>query len=117
MARIEEVDRRLWLWAEALKVGDGNGYPAKNTLHEDWSPPGPGITPTMKVCAVGADVRTMTAAVRELSQTVQATLVAHYLLRMAVVDIAAMMECKPDTVHARIEAAHRALAARLLVGQ
>jgi DNA-directed RNA polymerase specialized sigma24 family protein len=113
MARIQEIDRRLWLWAEALKVGDGSGYPVKNTLHEDWSPPSPGMTPTMKVSRADGSAKQMTRAVQQLSQTLQATLVAHYLVRMTAADIGLALGCKADTVHARIEAAHRELAGLL----
>lgn len=110
MARIEEIDHRLWLWAEALKCGDGSGYPVKSPLHEDWSPPTPGMTPTMKVGNINADVKATTRMLQRLSQALQATVVAHYLLRMTAVDAGAALGCQPDTVHARIEAAHRELA-------
>lgn len=55
MAKNSDMDARLWLWAERLKCGDGSGYPVKCTIHPDWSPPSPGITPTMKVSPAGRD--------------------------------------------------------------
>ena len=105
MARDMAMDARLWRWAEWLKSGDGSGYPVKSTLHEDWSPPTPGLTPSMKVSSHN-DARQTQRLVCLLSDRLQATLVAHYVVRMSVGDAAAVLDCKPDTVHARIEAAH-----------
>lgn len=105
MAKDAAMDARLWRWAEWLKSGDGSGYPVKCTLHEDWSPPSPGIVPTLKV-SPSNDARQTQRLVHRLSERMLATLVAHYVVRMSAADAAAALDCKPDTVHARIEAAH-----------
>ena len=99
------MDERLWRWAEWLKSGNGNGYPVKCTLHEDWSPPSPGITPTLKVAPHNDGSQTQ-RLVHLLSDRLLATLVAHYLLRLSPAGAAAALDCKPATVHARIEVAH-----------
>lgn len=105
MAKDALIDARLWRWAEWLKSGDGSGYPVKSTLHEDWSPPSPGMRPGMKVAPANDAPQTQRLVYR-LSDRMRATLVAHYVVRMSAADAGAVLECKPDTVHARIEAAH-----------
>lgn len=109
MARIEWIDQRLQRWAEWLKVGNGAGYPVRCVLDEDWSPPAPGTTPTMKVAPMN-DAPQTHRAVLQLSERLQATLVSHYLLRMSAADAAAALSCEPNTVHQRIERAHELLA-------
>lgn len=108
MAKDAGIEDRLWRWAEWLKSGDGSGYPVKCTLHEDWSPPSPGITPSMKVSPRN-DARQTQRLVHMLSDRLLATLVAHYVVRMSAADAAVMLDCQPDTVHARIAAAHAEL--------
>ena len=110
MARIEWVEQRLLAWAAWLTVGDGNGYPALSVLHEDWSPPSPGTTPTMKV-GVPQSARQTHAAVLQLSERMQKTLRVHYVQRLPLADQAEWLGCQPGTVYARVEAAHAALAA------
>lgn len=102
------MEARLLRWAEYRKTGDGSGYPVTNVLSLDWSPPSPGLTPTMKV-APHNDARQTDRLVRRLTERMQATLVAHYIKRLTAAQAADVLECRPDTVHARIEAAHRAL--------
>lgn len=108
MARDQAMEQRLLRWAEWVKTGDGSGYPVKSVLHEDWSPPSPGITPTMKVSPAN-DARSTHRLVSRLSERLQHTLWAHYVMRMSDVQAGEVLECMPDTVQARIEAAHRAL--------
>jgi DNA-directed RNA polymerase specialized sigma24 family protein len=109
MARDETIEARLWRWAEAVKGGkDVHGYPVKCTLHPDWSPPSPGMTPTLKV-APASDVRQTHALVLQLSERMQATLSAHYIYRMSMAQAGEMLGCRPDTVKDRVEAAHRQL--------
>lgn len=108
MARDQAIEQRLLRWAEWLKSGDGSGYPVKSVLHEDWSRPSPGITPTMKV-APANDAGSTHRLVRRLSERMQHTLLAHYVMRLTDAQAAMVLECRPDTVQARIEAAHRAL--------
>jgi len=110
MARDKAMDDRLWRWAEAMKSGGvvGNGYPVKCTLHEDWSPPSPGMTPTLRT-APPSDAPQTQRLVLMLSDRAKATLAAHYILRMSTKDAADALDCMPDTVLDRIEAAHRTL--------
>lgn len=108
MARIEEVDKLLWLWAERLKVGDGSGYPTKCTIHPDWSPPSPGITPTMKVSSTRRDQ--VGALVERLPDSLKATVAARYLLRMSDAEAAAALDCAVATVGQRIARAQQLLA-------
>ena len=75
MARIAEIEDRLLRWAEYFKSGDTCGYPVKSTLHEDWSPPSPGMTPSMRV-APANDAPQTHRMVARLSERLQATLVA-----------------------------------------
>lgn len=108
MARIEEIDTLLWQWAERLKAGDGSGYPTMCTVHPDWSPPSPGVTPTMKVSrARRGEIDRM---VERLPDSLRATLVAHYLLRMSDTDAAAVLGCAVPTVGQRIVRAHQLIA-------
>ncbi len=108
MARDPQIEARLQRWAEWLKLGDGSGYPVKSTLHQDWSPPSPGTTPTMKV-SIGSDGPQTQRMVSRLSDRSRATLVAVYVLRMPVADAAEALSCAPDTVLDRVERIHREL--------
>ena len=112
MARIEWVDRRLREWAQWLTVGDGSGYPTKSTLHPEWSPPTPGITPTIKTCAPSG-AKQVDRAVGMLSRRMSDTLVVHYCMQLSVADQAAKLKTQPATVHARIDTAHGLLARQL----
>lgn len=108
MARDADIEARLLRWAEWLKGGEAAGYPVKSTLHEDWSPPSPGMTPTMRT-APHNDGKQTHGLVLQLSERMQATLVAHYVKRMTPAQAGVLLDCRPDTVHARIEGAHNAL--------
>lgn len=108
MARDTEIEARLLRWAQAVTVGDGAGYPVKCVLHEDWSPPGNGITPTMKV-APASDVRETHRAIATLGGHLRDTVVVHYVYKGTLAEQALRLECQPDTVLDRIERAHRAI--------
>jgi DNA-directed RNA polymerase specialized sigma24 family protein len=108
MARDPQIEARLQRWAQWLTAGDGSGYPVKSTLHEDWSPPSPGMTPTMKTVK-GSDGPQTQRMVSGLSDRRRATLVAVYVLRMPIADAAAALDCAPDTVLDRVERIHRQL--------
>lgn len=108
MARLDEIDRLLWLWAETLKVGDGSGYPTKAVLHPDWSPPSPGITPTLKVSSRRRDA--VGPLVGRLPDSLKATLAAKYLLRMSDREAAAALDCAVATVGQRVTRAQQLLA-------
>lgn len=108
MARDPGIEARLLRWAEYMKSGDGSGYPVRNVLDENWSPPAPGSASSMRTAPMN-DARQTDRMVRKLSERLQATLVAHYIKRMPAAVAAIELQCMPDTVIARIEAAHRAL--------
>ena len=108
MARDKGIERRLQDWAQWIKVGDGSGYPATCVLHEHWSPPAAGQTPTMKVGSPSA-VRQTHRAVGMLSVRLSNTLVLHYVTNLSVADQAARLGCEPQTIEQRIWKAHRLL--------
>lgn len=104
MARDEEMHRRLTEWAQWRKVGDGSGYPTMSVLHEDWSPPSPGLTPTMKVSAPSS-ARQTHRAIQTLSARMRNTVAVHYLTTLPIAEQAARLECAERTVFERIEQA------------
>jgi DNA-directed RNA polymerase specialized sigma24 family protein len=116
MARDEQMHHRLLEWAQWRKVGDGSGYPTMSVLHEDWSPPSPGITPTMKV-ASPSSARQTHRAVQSLSARLRNTVALHYLTNLPIAEQAARLECAECTVHARIEQAQGLLRAALVGGE
>lgn len=114
MAKIGWVEQLLLRWAEVVTSGsDGSGYPTKNVLDPTWSPPAPGQLPTLKTAVSRGGVRRTHEAVAQLSMRGRNTLVVHYCLRLPIAEQAARLECSERTVHARVEAAHQALAALL----
>lgn len=113
MSRLGVIEARLLRWAEAVTVGDGSGYPSMSVLHENWSPPGGGVTPTMKAAPARSDAAQTHRAIGHLSVRLQNTLVVHYCLRLPMAEQAARLQCGERTVRARIELAHRKLAALL----
>jgi DNA-directed RNA polymerase specialized sigma24 family protein len=110
MARDANIEARLQRWAVMLTVGDGSGYPVTSVLHENWQPPAPGQTPTLKVGA-SSDARQTHRAIATLSQRLANTLVVHYVMRLSLAEQAERLGCAPSTVTARIDAAHARLAA------
>ncbi len=111
MARIDYIEGRLWRWAEAVKSGGRSiaGYPVVNVLHASWSPPAPGMAPTLRVVP-RSDAPQTHRAVCRLSEKAQATLAAHYIKRLPNAAAAELLQCTPGTVAARIVAAQRELA-------
>lgn len=112
MARDPKIEERLQRWAQAVTVGDGNGYPAMSMLHPQWQPPAPGQSPTMKV-ATGSDAKQTHRCIEQLSQRLRNTVVVHYVIKGTLAEQAARLECAEVTVHARVEEAHRRLAVLL----
>jgi DNA-directed RNA polymerase specialized sigma24 family protein len=104
MARDEQMHQRLLEWAQWRKCGDGSGYPTMSVLHEDWSPPSPGITPTMKVAAPSS-ARQTHRAIQALSARLRNTVAIHYLTNLPIAEQARRLECAERTVHERIEQA------------
>ena len=112
MARDAVIEARLQRWGAWVSVGDGSGFPVMSVLHPEWQPPSPGVTPTMKV-GQATDVRQTHRAIAQLSQRLANTLVVHYCLKLPVAAQADRLQCAEGTVHARVEEAHRQLAAIL----
>lgn len=108
MARDEAMHLRLVEWAQWCKVGDGSGYPTMSVLHEDWSPPSPGQTPTMKVAAPSSALETQ-RAMRGWSVRLLNTVALHYLTNLPVAEQAVRLECAERTVYERIEQAQALL--------
>jgi len=114
MARHPVIEERLHRWASAVTVGDGSGYPAVNVLHQNWSPPSPGLTPTLKAAPRSVEVRHTHQAVARLSCKQRNAVVMHYVIKPPIEEQCWRLECARSTLFERIEAAHEALARDLL---
>lgn len=112
MARDPRIEARLQRWAQWVTVGDGSGYAAVNTLHPNWSPPTPGMRPSLKV-AKGSDAAQTHRAIGQLSVRLANTVVVHYCRKLSLADQAARLDCAESTVGQRVEEAHRRLLAIL----
>ena len=112
MPRDDRIEERLQRWAQWVQVGDGSGYPVTSVLHPSWSPPSPGITPTLKVSA-GSDVRETHFLVRILPMKLRNAVVVHYCIKGTLAEQGVRLDCAPDTVLGRVERAHQALLQRL----
>ncbi len=115
MGRDVDIEARLQRWAEWRKVGDASGYAAVNPLHPNWSPPTPGMRPTLKV-ARSTDARETERAVRMLSQRLQQTLELVYCRNLSRAEQAQRLQCAQSTVTQRVAVAHRLLM-RILRGE
>lgn len=115
MARDEQMHQRLLEWAQWRKCGDGSGYPTMSVLHEDWSPPAPGLTPTMKV-AGSSTARQTHRAMAGWSARMRNTVALYYLTNLPIAEQAERLECAERTVHERIEQAHGLLRQALAEG-
>jgi DNA-directed RNA polymerase specialized sigma24 family protein len=111
MARDDHMHQRLLEWAQAVTVGDGSGYPTMSVLHEDWTPPSPGLTPILKSSPHSA-ARQTHRLVGLFSARLQDTVTLHYCFPgLSIAEQAARLDCGVRTVHERIEVAHRLLRA------
>lgn len=111
MAKIAWVDEALQRWAAVVVGGaDGSGFPTMSVLHEDWSPPSPGQTPTMKVASGSKDVARTHAAIALLTVRARNTVVVHYCKRMSLEEQGEELGCQAETVTKRIDTIHRELA-------
>lgn len=110
MARDEAMHQRLQAWAQWLVVGDGSGYPMMSVLHEDWSPPAPGMTPTLKTSRVPDEVRAVHRIVLQMSERMRVTLLLVYgFPSLAQWERAARLGVAERTVAERVEAAQAVL--------
>lgn len=106
MARDDQMHQRLLEWAQAVTVGDGSGYPTMSVLHEDWTPPSPGITPSMKT-SPHSTARQTHRIIGQFSQRLQATLTLHYCFPgLSLDEQAERLGCGVSALHKRIELAH-----------
>lgn len=112
MGKDDRIEALLIEWAQWLLVGDGSGFSAMSVLHEDWMPPSPGVTPTLKT-SHPSRVRRLHRLIKLLSRREADTLVVHYCMRLDVEEQALRLECAVSTVHARIESIHKRLRAGL----
>lgn len=108
MARDAAIEARLQRWAEACTVGDGSGYPMMSVLHPNWSPPGGGVVPSIKVAKV-SDVLQTAWAVDQLSYKLHHAVIVHYCKRGPIEQQCEELGCERPTLYARIEAAHARL--------
>ena len=117
---VDVLHQRLLAWAAWLTGGgSGAGYPTKSVLHSSWLPPAPGSTPTMKTTPAGstAPQRELHAIISQaLSVRLQNTLAVVYLMRASAEEQAALLECQPSTVRARVGEAKRLIALALAKG-
>jgi len=119
MARDAKIAARLQRWAQWVTAGDGNGYAAMCVLHEDWMPPAPGTTPTLKI-GTSTDARETHRAIDVIRRThslrLSNTIVVHYCLKLPVRDQAERLACTERAIELRIERAHNLLAQILAEG-
>lgn len=108
MARDDAMHQRLLEWAAWVTVGDGSGYPSMSVLHESWTPPTPGTTPTMKVCAPSS-ARQTHRIMAGWSVRQRNTVALYYCTQLPVAEQALRLECGERTVYERIDVAHRLL--------
>lgn len=115
MAKIQEIEELLRLWATMARVNfGGSGYPSMSVLHPNWSPPAPGQTPTMKTGGRLNAVIRVHQAIGQLSLRARNTVVVVYASGpIPAAEQAARLNCEVKTLEKRIEAIHRELAALL----
>jgi DNA-directed RNA polymerase specialized sigma24 family protein len=110
MARDDAMHQRLRAWAQWRVVGDGSGYPVMSVLHKDWSPPSPGITPTLKASSVSMEVRQTDRVVQRMSERMRETLLLVYgFPSLSMWEMAARLGVAERTVTERVEAGQAAL--------
>lgn len=109
MARDDQMHQRLLEWAQAVTVGDGSGYPTMSVLHEDWTPPSPGITPSLKT-SPHSSARQTHRIIAQMSLRLQDTLTLHYCFPgLSLEEQALRLGCGVSALHKRIDTAHRLL--------
>lgn len=115
---VDVVEARLLAWAAwRTSGGCADGFPSKSVLHPSWSPPSPGVRPTLHVSGrseVGQ--RRMDALIGGLSLRLRDALYVVYIKRMAPAEQAAQLRCQQATVRARVIEAKRQLGVMLRGG-
>lgn len=106
MAKDDQMHQRLLEWAQAVTVGDGSGYPTMSVLHEDWQPPSPGVTPSMK-SSPHSTVRQTHRLIGNFSARLQDTVTLFYCFPgLPLADQAERLGCGVSALHKRIDQAH-----------
>ena len=109
MGRDEAMHLLLLDWAQWMMVGDGSGYPAVNVLHQSWSPPSPGTTPTLKASAPSS-ARMISRVMARWSVRLRDTVVLVYCVPgLTLAEKGARLGCAERTVHERVAQAHELL--------
>lgn len=117
MAKIQEIEDMLRVWAAGVRVVNGDGFPTMSVLHPNWSPPSPGQTPTLKTFSRGQLVERVHEAIARLSVRSRNTVVVVYASgQLTAAEQALRLDCQVKTLEKRVEAIHRELAASLLMG-
>ncbi|RZI62340.1 MAG: hypothetical protein EOP37_03290 [Rubrivivax sp.] len=106
---MELMEQLLLEWASWLTVGDGSGYARLSVLHEDWSPPTPGQSPTLKSVRPDSARRMHRLIETQLSMRLRNTLVVSYVVGGSLSDQANRLGCRPDTIRGRVTIAKRQL--------
>ena len=109
---MDGLEALLLEWAQWLNVGDGSGYSTMSVLHQDWSPPTPGITPTLKT-SPASRVRELHRCIGMLSIRLANTMVVVYCQQLPPVEQARRLHCSESTVRSRVIHAKRRLLAQL----
>lgn len=110
--RAEAVDARLHQWAQWVSTrGASAGYPAINTLHQNWQPGrGMGRLPASSGGAMHVRERMTHEAIASLTVKLSDAVVVHYVKRGSVEQQAEQLGCAVSTVHARVREAKRQVA-------
>lgn len=110
MAHDAAIEKRLQEWAQWVTSGQrGAGYPSKSVLHESWSPPDPGSTPTPKI-SNGNEARNWAThrAIGRLQRRFRNTVIVCYCIRpLTLQQQAERLKVAPSTVYARLAMARR----------
>lgn len=114
---MDDMERHLLAWGAWLAMGGkgGDGFPRTNCLHENWMPPAPGGTPSMKAIRGDAPQRRLHACIGMLSVRLSNTLVVVYVQRLSGGPAAERLDCGEATVRARVRDAKIRLRAQLSV--
>lgn len=109
---LDQIELRLQRWAEWRELGDAGGFAAVNVLHESWTPPTPGRTPTLRTSR-STDARQTHRAICTLSLRLQQTLEVVYVRRLRGAFAAEQLGCDVATVPQRVRDAKRRIASAL----
>ena len=112
----QAIHGRLLSWAQWLTTGGtAVGYPTTNVLHQNWMPPTPGGTPTLRSSPASSGAQREThRCIGALTLRLSNTLVVHYIYRGSLAEQACRLGCQPSTVAARVAEARRLIGLMLV---